>query len=123
MEVPAKLRSALVGIRYWLFALLFLATSSFLLSCNGEETTVIVVNEDIGTIILTIEDPSLVAGGLTTTKVIAEVFKFNGDPVPDNTTVNFTVTPIGHIPASTITQNGVAVVLLTLKQRPAMSAR
>ena len=64
-------------------------------------------------IILTIEDASLVAGGVTTTRVTAEVLKFNGSPVPDGTTVNFTVTPRGHIPSSTITQNGVAVVTLT----------
>ena len=112
MEVPEKLRSALVGIRYWMFALLFLAASSFLLSCSGEETTVIVVSEDISTIILTIEDDSLVAGGVTT-RVTAEVFKYNGDPVPDGTNVNFTVTPIGNIPATTITQNGIATVILT----------
>jgi adhesin/invasin len=113
MEVPEKLRSALVGIRYWMFALLFLAASSLLLSCNGEEKTVIVVSEDIGTIILTIEDDSLVAGGLATTRVSAEVFKYNDGPVPDGTTVNFTVTPVGDIPASTITQNGIATVILT----------
>lgn len=113
MEVPAKLRSALVGNRFWLFTLLLLAATTFLVSCSGGETTVIIVNEDIGSIVLTIDNDSLVAGGFTTTTVTAEVYKFNGEPVPDGTTVEFTITPIGTIEANKITKNGVATVLLT----------
>ena len=113
MEVPANLRSALVGFRYWLAAFLFLATATFLVSCSGEGSKVIVVNADIGTIVLTIEDASLVAGGVDTTKVTAEVFKFNGDPVPDGTIVNLTITPIGNLPDSAVTKDGVAVAILT----------
>ena len=113
MEVPAKLRSTLVGIRYWLAALLFLATSTLLLSCSGGGSTVIVIAEDIGSIILTIEDDPLVAGGVDSTRVTAEVFNFDGVPVPDGTTVNFAVTPIGTVFATAYTKDGIAATMLT----------
>jgi hypothetical protein len=41
MEIPTKLRSILAGFRYWLLALVLFASSTILISCGGDETTVI----------------------------------------------------------------------------------
>ena len=35
MEVPAKFKSILIGLRYWLLAIVFIATSALLVSCSG----------------------------------------------------------------------------------------
>jgi adhesin/invasin len=113
MEVPAKFKSVFVGLRYSLLAFLIVATSAFLISCGNEKKTVTIIAEDIGSIILTIEENPLVAGGVTTTIVTAEVFKFNGEPVPNGTVVQFVVTPIGNITESVSTNNGIAIALLT----------
>jgi adhesin/invasin len=44
MEVPARFRSVLVGFHYWLLAFVFLATSTFLLSCSGGGTSVVITD-------------------------------------------------------------------------------
>ncbi|MFC1837401.1 hypothetical protein ACFLYW_01810 [Thermodesulfobacteriota bacterium] len=41
MEVPTRFRSVLAGFRYWLLALVFMATSALLVACTGGETIVI----------------------------------------------------------------------------------
>jgi hypothetical protein len=115
MEVPEKFTSASKGIYFWLAALLFLATSSLLASCDGGTTIVEngAINQEISSIILTVADDPLVAGGVATTTVTAEVYNFDGNPVNDGTMVNFTVEPIGTIPATVQTKNGIAQALLT----------
>jgi hypothetical protein len=42
MEVPAKFRSALVGFRYWLLALVLVVTSVSILSCTNTSTTILI---------------------------------------------------------------------------------
>ncbi len=113
MEVPEKLKSASTGISRWLVPLLFLATAIFLVSCGGTTITEdVAVTTDVGDIILTIENEAIAVGGVTTT-VTAEVFDIEGNPVPDGTTVNFTVEPIGSMPASASTSSGIARTILT----------
>ena len=113
MEVPAKLRTAMVKIRYCFVVFLILAVATLLAACGDETKTVTIIVPDIGTIVLTIENDTLVAGGMDTTVVTAEVYNFNGDPVPDGTAVSFEVMPTGSINAETTTINGIAKTLLT----------
>ena len=86
MEVPAKLRTALVGIRYWLFALLFLATSTLLISCSNGSSVKIVKGPDKLTITVSSETtlPGREVG------VVATVVDDNGSPI-EGTTVEFSI--------------------------------
>ena len=116
MEVPAKLKSVLADPRYWLLAFIFTLTTLFISCSGGSDTTVTITNPNapanVGSIFLTIEDDSIAVGGITST-VTAEVFNFDGNPVPDGTTVNFAVEPIGIIPVAAATKNGIATTILT----------
>jgi len=86
MEVPAKLRSALVGIRYWLFALLFLATSTLLISCTNGSSVTIVKGPDKVTI--TVSSETTLPG--REIAVVATVVDDNGDPI-EGLTVEFSI--------------------------------
>jgi len=121
MEVPAKFRSALAGFRYCLLAFIFISISAFLVSCGGSSSTVTITDTSTGAslvttngnIILTIDETDpLVANGVDTALVRAEVYDIGGTLVPDGTTVNFSLAPTGKgtVPASATTIDGIAAV-------------
>ena len=46
MEIPTKFRSVSAGFRYWLLALILLASASILVSCGGSDTTTTITGQD-----------------------------------------------------------------------------
>ena len=46
MEIPTKFRSVSAGFRYWLLALILLASASILISCGGDDTTITITGQD-----------------------------------------------------------------------------
>jgi hypothetical protein len=87
MEVPVKFKSALSGLRYWLLALLFLTTSTFLLSCSSDSSITIVKGPN--TIQITVSSDTTHPNEQVT--VIATVLDDNNDPVV-GANVEFSIT-------------------------------
>jgi adhesin/invasin len=87
MEVPAKYKTALVGLRYWLLALVFMATSTFLLSCSGNETTITIVKGP-DTITITVSSTTVHPGETITATVTVK--DDSGLPI-EGETIFFTI--------------------------------
>ncbi len=86
MEVPAKFKSALVGLRYSLLAFLIVATSAFLVSCGNTSSTKVTKGPDNLTI--TLSSDTTHPGEEVT--VLVTVIDDNGDPI-EGLTVEFSL--------------------------------
>lgn len=87
MEVPAKFKSALVGLRYSLLAFLIVATSAFLVSCGNTSSFKVTKGPDNLTI--TLSSDTTHPGEEVT--VLVTVIDDNGDPI-EGLTVEFSLT-------------------------------
>jgi adhesin/invasin len=115
MEIPTKFRSVSAGFRYWLLAFVFLASTTMLISCGGDETTITITGGGSGGAdTLEISAPSSVDTGGT-----ADIFVFAtaaGEAV-DGETITFQINPnqsasnLSALSATTV--NGVASVTYT----------
>ena len=81
MEVPAKFKSALVGLRYVLLSFLLVATSTFLLSCGSSSSVKITKGPD--SITITVSSDTAHPGDEV--EVIVTVADNNGDPLQGST--------------------------------------
>jgi hypothetical protein len=114
MEIPTKFRSVSAGFRYWLLALVLLASSTILISCGGDETTITITGGGGGIDTLDISAPSTVdSGGTATISVLATA----AGVAVDGETLTFQINPNNSgsslSPSSTATVNGVASVTYT----------
>ena len=124
MEVPGKFKLALVGFRYWLLAFIFMATSTFLISCGGG-TDITIITVVVGSIQVSAQDATLVADGTDRTVITALVLSdvSSGQVPMPGAAVDFTTT-LGDVCASgsgTCAGNSVTAItncMLALKVRP-----
>ena len=97
MEIPTKFRSVSAGFRYWFLAFILLASSTMLVSCGGDDTT-ITESGSAGDTSFTLTNLDNVTTG-STTPITANVIKSvtlleggTGTVAAEGVTVTFQIT-------------------------------